>query len=76
MEIYVVILEDRHYDTDVELFTSLDLAIARAKEIAKEHAGYYHTEPVEEKAGYWLYYSRFSSEGDNVHVIMRRLDVN
>lgn len=64
---YALIIKDRHTDVEVQLFHHLDNAIAAARAAVHELAR--HPEYIEEEAvdGY-VYYCRYSTEGDSVHV--------
>jgi hypothetical protein len=80
-DVYIVIIEDRHADTDVEPFSSEELAILRAGELAAS----YMRDPVEpDDIEYglneamvrdgWVWYCRYSCEGDSVRVLRREMD--
>ena len=64
---YVLILEDRHTDVGVRIFTDREKAVGEAKKMAVEYA---HREEdlEEEEISGWLYYCRYSCEGDCVSV--------
>lgn len=66
MKIYVAIIEDRHTDVNVEVFTRPEPAIAFAKERAIEIAR--GEEIVEEPISSWLYDAICGVEGDAVRV--------
>jgi len=71
--IYVVMVEDRHADLDAELFTDPEQAIAYARRTAHElcrHPESYEEETIEG----WLFYARYSTEGDSVWVVEKTLD--
>lgn len=75
MDIYVGIIEDRHTDVNVEVFTSSDVAIAWARKLAQSFG------PVDEPelnksmvADGWVYYGVYSCEGDSIRVVRRTLD--
>lgn len=79
MKIYIVIIEDRHVDVEVEPFSTAELAIEYAKEA--RGANCRHPEDIEEgeitqdmRDEGWLYHSTYSSEGDSVRVVERTLD--
>ncbi len=75
MQVFVVIIEDRHTAVDIELFPTAEQAIEYAKECAPENAS--HPEDIEEEAiDGWLYFCRYSSEGDSVHVIEKELIID
>ena len=76
MTVYIVMIEDRHTDVEVEVYSDETRAIARGKELAQEYAGagneeeYLTTEMV--KSG-WLYNATYSCEGDSVSVQRKEL---
>jgi len=70
--VYVVLINDRHADLEVELFTQPNVAIARARTLAKEYCR--REEDYEEfRIANWLFYAKYSVEGDWVRVIEREL---
>jgi hypothetical protein len=73
MKVFVVIVEDRHYDVRVHLFSDRDAAVAWAKEKAKDYCN--HIEDYEEREvpGYEVVIG-YSCEGDNIAVIGKELD--
>lgn len=77
MEIFAVILEDRHTDTDVEVFSDSDIAIGYARKMANEFA---HGDEVDEtlddnmKEAGWIYHGCYSCEGDSVRVVRKTLN--
>jgi hypothetical protein len=65
---FVVILEDRHIDVEVELYNEKEKAYERAMSLAKENCR--HPEDLElGKVEGWLLYIRYSCEGDSVRVL-------
>jgi hypothetical protein len=79
-DIYIVITEDRHADTEVTPFTYEGDAIRFAEQEVADNAR--HPESIEAedrelsdavKADGWLWYCRYSSEGDSVRVVRREL---
>lgn len=72
MKIHLVILEDRHIDTMVYPYQNKDQAIERAEEIASKHCRHPEDFEEEEIEG-WLYYARYSCEGDSVRVVEAEL---
>lgn len=68
MTIYLVVLEDRHSDVQIQCFAALVPAITRAKEIT-EHYRQQDNEPEEttEETG-WHYSAVLTGEGDYIHV--------
>jgi len=68
MKIYLVIIEDRHTDVDVIPFLDEKMAVDYAKAAALAYC--HDPEDFEEEdIEGWLYYARYSSEGDCVRVI-------
>lgn len=76
MELYIVIIEDRHADTTAHPFTDKEKAIAEAKRVAKEYCR--HPEDYQEhdygRDDGWLFYADYSCESDSVRVITTELD--
>jgi len=67
-DVYVVVIEDRHCDTSVEVWTDREAAIASARALAKEycrHQDDYHEETIQG----WEFYVRYSCEGDSTRVV-------
>lgn len=67
MTAYAVLINDRHADPDIELFVGPGRAIKHARMWAQEHA----TEPSdyeEVKVEGWVFFARYSPEGDWVRV--------
>ena len=82
MMIYLVIIEDRHMDTEVLLFSTLEMAMAnaqqyletfpnRAESVRPEDARMSEEDLAE--AG-WLFFECYSTEGDCVRIMPRELD--
>lgn len=72
--VYVVIIDDRHTDTDVAVFSTAEKAIAFAKAEVFNLAS--HPEDIEEEeVKEWLYCVRYSGEGDSIWVVERVIDV-
>ncbi len=67
--VYVVMLEDRHTDVDVELFKDKSKAIERAREIAKDY-----DHPRDKICNGCILYIRLNGEGDSVSVMTRELE--
>ena len=77
MKVYVVIIEDRHSDTDVVVFSSEYEAVEYATGTAKKYCRHpeYFKESLNDamiKSG-WKYHATYSCEGDNVRVLEREL---
>jgi hypothetical protein len=71
--IYVVIIDDTHADTDVELHSTAEAAIDSAKAVAREGAGIYVDDIEEETIEGYLYYARYSPDS-KVWVVEKELD--
>ncbi len=70
--IYIIIIEDRHFDTKVEVWTDREQALHRARSVAEEMAsqpGY----PQESTVEGWLYNAHCSPEDDFVWVVKSEL---
>lgn len=76
MEIFVVILEDRHTDTDAEVFSDSTKAIAYARKQANEYAddGVDETLTDAMRQAGWIHHGCYSCEGDHVRVMRKTLD--
>lgn len=72
MTVYIAMINDRHSDPEPHLFATAEAAIEYAKTKAAE---YVHPEDAveEEQLGGWLYYARYSQEGDSVWVIAKEI---
>lgn len=72
----VAIWEDRHFDTEVELFLDPDEAVEWAREKARESDRFGDLDetltPPMIQAG-WLYRGCYSCEGDSIRVITRKV---
>jgi len=76
MEIYIVVVEDRHTDIEVHPFTDKNKAISEAKRVAKEYCRneeYYEEQDLGEDVGF-LFYAQYSCESDNVRVVTTTLN--
>lgn len=76
--IYVVMIEDRHVDVEVELFVNKERAIERAKEIFNEEDRYSNGKeeklsPTMVEDG-WVYFAIYSCESDSIRVLERKLN--
>ena len=67
MKVYVVVLEDRHIDIQVEVFKDRGEAIAEAKRQAKDGCRYGEDYKEHNYDG-WEFHADFSCEGDCVFV--------
>lgn len=76
MIVYVVIIEDRHIDTEVYLASTAEKAITYAREVAEEY-NYFDEDEADittmKNIGL-LYYHTLSPEGDCVCVIPKEID--
>lgn len=70
---YLVVIEDRHCDVDVEPFEDKEKAISRAKFLAKKYCRYDEDFEENQYDGY-LYYANYSCESDSVSVIERSVN--
>ena len=82
MTIYVVMVEDRHADTDAHLFSTPEKAITYAQSVLDENsesAAYLDPDIARmsderlARAG-WLFYGCYSTEGDCVWVLTAEID--
>jgi hypothetical protein len=77
-DIYIVLVEDRHIDVDALPYTTQEVAIARAEKLLAQFARY--PEDVERDLNAamvddgWVWYARYSEEGDSISVIRRELN--
>lgn len=75
MEIYIVITEDHHDDTRIELFRNMESAINNAKCMAMASCSHIedyteHNSPLEGV----LFFAEYSCEGDSVMVKVGELN--
>ena len=75
MDIYIVILEDRHIDVEVTPFTTAAEAIKEAKFQAHEACRFAsdYKENPELCTNDWVFAATYSCEGDNVRVVRKTL---
>lgn len=70
MDLYVVMVNDRHTDPEPHLFTTEDAALGYARETARgwlvEYLG---------GADGWLYYAQHPTESDSIWVLKKMVDV-
>jgi uncharacterized membrane protein len=72
--VYVVIINDRHEDIDVEVFSQKEAAISRAKEIARERMDEYEGEDIDDIGGERIFlFEKYSTEDNYVCVAERPL---
>lgn len=76
MDLYVAIIEDRHSDVGVDVFSDEDTAIAWARKMAHASASGSVDETLTKsmKDAGWVYFGSYSSEGDSVRVVRRMLN--
>lgn len=70
-KVYILLIDDRHCDTEVRVYADKDTAIATAKELAHEYDRFGDYE--ERQIDGWLFYARYSCEGDHVRVEEKEL---
>lgn len=63
MNIYTLVLQDRHIDVVIKLFTDADTAINHAKEIAKQYPSY-----EEVPSDCLIFNASLSCEGDRIWI--------
>lgn len=72
-KVYVAMVNDRHFDPEVEVFSTPESAISCAKGWAR--AATTRAEGIkEEPVVGWLYHAYYSREGDSVWVVEKVLD--
>lgn len=74
MKIYIAMIADRHTDVEAHVFTQPAAAIAFARATAIENAHEGEADLEEESIPSWLYYARYSPEGDSVWVVESELN--
>lgn len=73
MEVFIAMITDRHTDPEPYPFSTADAAIEHARQYAHKHAS--DPKDVEEEVVEgWLYYARYSTEGDSVWVLTKTMD--
>lgn len=70
--VYVVIVEDRHADVDIEIWADEQAAIGRARELAKKYCRY-PEDYKESQIADWLFYVVYSCENDCCRVVKRQI---
>lgn len=73
MEVFIAMIADRHTDPEPHPFSTADAAIEYARQCAHEYA-HDPADIEEETIGGWLYYARYSPEGDRVWVLTKTMD--
>ena len=76
MRVYVAHLSDRHCDHQVKVFRKVKDSITHAEEWAKNGAEHNDCKVIEHRnpPDGWLYYARYSEEGDCVWVTEEELE--
>ena len=73
MEIWIVLIEDRHADVEALPFGSEEKAFTAARKAAPDDATDGDLNPAMRVDG-WVLYLPYGTEGDSVRVIKRTLD--
>lgn len=72
MKVWVVIIQDRHSDVNIEVYDTISTAVHRAEELAKQHCR--HPEDYKElKIADWAFHATYSCEGDCVTVLEKEV---
>lgn len=77
--VFVVVINERHSDTDVELFVSAQAAVIYARKLVREYAHPDYPGDVDEtlsesmRKSDWLYYGKWSGEGEHIFVVEREI---
>ncbi len=78
MKVYVVVVNDRHADPEIKLFKDEQKALGYAEQAVQDTAR--HPEDIERdelndfmKRDGWIYYVRYSCEGDYIVVYEREV---
>lgn len=80
--IYIVMIEDRHYDTEAHPFSTPERALDFAKAYLADHAdSAAHVDPEDASMSAedltevgWLFYAQYSVEGDCIWVLPKVID--
>lgn len=84
-EIFIVVIQERHSDVEVEAWTNLNVAIDRAREVAEDYARF--PDDIHEaddpdyglgegwESGGWKFWLGWGPEGDSVRVQAVTVDV-
>jgi isopropylmalate/homocitrate/citramalate synthase len=72
LTVFLVFINDRHSDTDAEVFTSAEAAIEYARTTAREFARS-PEDYIEADVRGWLFFATYSVENDCVWVIEKEL---
>ena len=68
MKIYCVIIEDRHFEVEIEAWADKDAAITRARSLAKKYCRF-EEDYEERQLANWVFYAAYSCESDFVRVV-------
>lgn len=72
MKVYAIIIDDRHSDTDVEVYADRERAIERARALAKEYCR--REEDYQElQIADWVFHAEYSCESDSITVLEKEL---
>ncbi|HKO85644.1 MAG TPA: hypothetical protein VJ140_14050 [Actinomycetota bacterium] len=72
MKVFICVVNDRHADPEATAWTTADAAIEHARTEARACAR--HPEDYEERTVEgWLFYVRYSCEGDSAWVVEREV---
>ncbi len=74
MDVYCVIINDRHTDVTVDVFDNLNDAVVFARNTAEKLCKF-REDYVEEKIDGWCFNVTYSSEGDSVWVVKKCMEV-
>lgn len=76
--IYLLIVDDRHYDTEATPYLSADNAIAAGQQLIRDEAQRFGEEPDEElndamRRDGWVYYGKSFDDGPKAWVVQRQV---
>lgn len=67
-KVYTILIQDRHADTEAEVWKDKEKAIERGRSLAKEYCRF--PEDYEEKqVADWVFYAVYSCEEDSITVL-------
>lgn len=69
MNVYVVLIHDRHTDTEVHTYATPEAAVDFARETAHERTHGDHDEVMEDNVEDRVYFAVYCTEGDHIEVI-------
>lgn len=76
MNVYVLIIEDRHCDVDAHVYASKEEAIERARTIANQYCKWGEVDETltgSMRQSGWVYHGIYSCENDSVTVLEREV---